>query len=997
MERLIDKLSAYGAFGSTCVDLRDRNDARILRYSDLVRNTETPLIDGIIEEQSQPLLYVVDNNKMTGSLHDVTHIRKLLAMRGEPAWLGVIQGGRIDIYSTDLRPDSKYKPCQCFANQNGAKSLLSRLALGEELAKPGSLSLRDELLRLMTDAGQELRGYGISTHETIALIGRTLFFRYLIGRKIITPKQLADISPSANSLQDCFGTVISLCETNRWLDSTFNGDLLALPSSDYASYFESLSEQTSQGFTRPLNAIMDLDTAIVPGASQRRLDWGDLNFDHLPVGLLSETYEELVFHFDSQARHSTSVYYTPFYLAEYMVNEVLHELPSGSASNVLDPACGAGVFLVASFRKLVETKFQEQGSWPTRSQIRRILEEQLVGFDINAHARTLAALALYLTALDLDPKPFPVEQLKFRKLEGRVLIDVSDPQSDRFEMRPMLGSLGEHVSREFFGRFDAVVGNPPWTSLKKAYDYIDAKNTQYCRDVAQERGLQEIADSYQNPDNVPDLPFMWGGMRWAKPSGRIALALAGRWLFKQSESGIEARNAIFSAVAITGIVNGASLRQTKVWSNVDQPFCLVFADNVVPQGHEQFVYLSPEFEPDLNRKGRMRIDASDALPVSLETVLSTPTALKTLYRGTELDLRIVERIRKAESISVGEYLKNDPNLFFGQGYQTTSYREDDTFLVGKLNIDASYAQHPFVVEPGSLQRYQKRPGLHRARDPNNYKAPILLIRKTSRADRNRGRALVSMKDVAYPEAYFGFSAAKHPDGEFLVNYLQLLVHSSLFEYYALMTGSQFGAEREVLQAIDIKRFPFIPPESLSSSQKQELINCSCKLKAQMLDWHELDEVVGRLYGLNTPSRQSISDVVNTRTPFSHAKKLGLSKVTSIVIEEFSTVLEKELSNIFSLGGYQVSVKKLEGKDRSTPWTFLSVSFGKSNLNSVELLNSWMKELDKLGTSRITMLDKESQSLTVGLLNRYRYWTKTQAKLLASDIVWNFGAALEGAA
>lgn len=81
-----------------------------------------------------------------------------------------------------------------------------------------------------------------------------------------------------------------------------------------------------------------LDQPIAPGVSQRPLNWGDLDFDHVPVGLLSETYEELMYRFDADGRRDTSVYYTPSHIAEYMVAEALSGHSMGSRARVLDPA-----------------------------------------------------------------------------------------------------------------------------------------------------------------------------------------------------------------------------------------------------------------------------------------------------------------------------------------------------------------------------------------------------------------------------------------------------------------------------------------------------------------------------------------------------------------------------------------------------------------------------------------------------------------------------------
>jgi len=992
MSSLAENLLDYGAARDTYVDLRDGADARLLRYTDLVRDPDQPLVDGVVEQQARALLYVVDQARLRHGGRSISELRRLLAMRGEPAWLGVLRPGRMDIYATDPRPDPEAEPAPFPSNSPGAQAVLPRLAQGEALAPPSRLHLRDELLRLMTHAGEELRSYGLSTHETIALIGRALFFRYLMGRRIVNEAHRPWIVASAQSLKACFASAASLAETNRWLDETFNGDLLALPSQNYSTYFGRLIRKHGQQVTRPLNAIMALDTAVSPGTYQQSLDWGDLDFDHLPIGLLSETYERLMERLDAEARRDTSVYYTPFHIAEYMVEEALYAHPAGAAARVLDPACGAGVFLVACFRKLAELHFRQTGQRPDRQTLRTILEEQLTGFDTNAHARTLAALALYLTALELDPHPTPVEELRFEKLEGNVLIDVADPGSCPDMIVPMAGSLGEHVSKRFRGAFDLVIGNPPWTSLKPQYVAIDRLFTQRCQAVAAERGFADIARTYHNPDRVPDLPFVWGAMEWAKPGGRIALALAGRWLFKQSPKGFAARKALFRALAVTGILNGAALRKTKVWPSVDQPFCLLFADNRVPEEDECFMLVSPNYEPALSDQGRMRVDAYDAMPVAIDFVVERPAAIKMLYRGTTLDIAIVERVQQRAKYTIGSYWKPERGLHRGQGYQVAKQDQDDTFLVGKPTLQADYSAHPFRVLEETLERYESQ-GLQWPRNPEIYKAPILLVRKGNRADRTRGRALIGSVDLAYSESYYGYSAAHHPQGEFLVRYLLVLVHSRLFEYMTLMTSGEFGVEREALQVMDINQFPFIPPEQLSAAQRQSIEQCVEQLIANRPDWKALDRAVAQLYGLTARDQRTMADTLDTRAPFPAALERARRAVTTQERERFRAQLEDELSSVFAASGHRVCARLLPDQDGRLPWRFLSISLDGRPLPPA-LPGRWIEQVDDLAASRITLLDAQEPSLTVGLLNQYRYWTPTQARLLASDLIWQYGALLE---
>lgn len=988
----MDLLQEFGAPSESCIDLHDVQDARRLRYTDLFRNRPAPLIDYVVEVQVQALLYVVDQTRFRQEPLSIQALQRVLAMRGEPAWLGVLKPGRLDIYATDLQPAENTTPVWFSSDSLEATSILPRLAQGEEITPAADLRLRDVLFGLMSDAGEALRQRGVSTDETIALIGRALFLRYLIGRKIVLSEHLPSISPSAASLTTCMDNAATLAETNHWLDNTFNGDLLALPTTDYTEYFHLLVQHHGPAVTQPLSAIMTLDKPVAPGVSQRRLDWGDLDFDHLPIGLLSETYEDLIHRFDKSGRHSTSVYYTPYHIAEYMVEEAFYANPIGSAARLLDPACGAGIFLVAGLRKLVELRFSETGKQPSRQQIRDILHQQLVGFDINGHARTLAALALYLTALELDPHPAPVEALRFNKLENSVLIDVADLSSSPNELVPMVGSLGTHVLNRYRNAFDIVIGNPPWTSLTKKDAAIDQLFTQRCREVAAQRGLDEIARDYHNPDRVPDLPFVWGAMAWAKPSGRIALALAGRWLFKQSPAGVAARKALFCALKVTGILNGAALRHTRVWPGMDQPFCLLFADNELPQSGDQFIFVSPHHEPTLNDKGLLRIDASDANPVAFDLVLDNPAALKTLYRGTALDLAIVNKIRRRWEYTIGHYWEKNAGLYSGQGFQVASRSQDDSFLTGKPELQADYDLHPFVVLDQALDTYIPR-GLHRTRAPEIYKAPLLLVRKTLREDRSRGRALSSASDLAFNESYFGYSTSGHPYAEYLINYLLVLLHSKFFEYITLMTSGQFGVEREVQQILDINRFPFIPPEELLPEQRNDIEAAAKQLIDNQPDWPFLDDIVAKVYGLSPIDQQVMTDTLAINAPYASARDRGLTQVSEEHAQAFITSLEKELAAILGVGGRKVQVQALPATSQALPWRFFSIAVDVAQ-PALELPSHWIKHVSDLGISRITILSADQPRLTVGLLNRYRYWTQSEARLLASELIWEFGVRLE---
>ena len=155
----------------------------------------------------------------------------------------------------------------------------------------------------------------------------------------------------------------------------------------------------------------------------------------------------------------------------------------------------------------------------------------------------------------------------------------------------------------------------------------------------------------------------------------------------------------------------------------------------------------------------------------------------------------------------------------------------------------------------------------------------------------------------------------------------------------------------------------------------------------------LDHTVGRLYGLSSTDHQILSDTLAINAPYASARERGLAQITDEHIQAFTACLEKELAGAFGAGGHTVQVKTLSTSSIELPWRFFSITL-EGATPPLELPDHWIEQVGGLGVSRITLLSADQPSLTVGLLNRYRYWTQSQARLLASELIWEFGARLE---
>src|SRR2546430_17498316 len=122
-----------------------------------------------------------------------------------------------------------------------------------------------------------------------------------------------------------------------------------------------------------------------------------------------------------------------------------------------------GVFLVIVLRELVRHRWIADNRRPSKEVIQKILYSQVCGFDVSEHALRLAALGLYITAIELNSIHRPPRLHRAPKpLNRTVLHNFDDPSAHtRGRQRFVMGSLGPRPQPEYDGRFDGAFGNPP--------------------------------------------------------------------------------------------------------------------------------------------------------------------------------------------------------------------------------------------------------------------------------------------------------------------------------------------------------------------------------------------------------------------------------------------------------------------------------------------------------------------------------------------------------
>jgi hypothetical protein len=991
----------------------------LVEYLDLVAPRKEGELspNGVAESQGKPLLYFVNRSRLAEPQaqcdEQLSRLRRALGCRGQRAYLAVVKPGQLEVVPVSL--DERTPERREYRRGSGeAVTFFSRLALGHYDGK-GEPAQADYafhgMLKLLTEAGKRLADppYSLNKLDVLSLIGRALFFRFLCDRQIVTPDYAASIAPKAADLFACFDTAENAAATCKWLDKTFNGDFLPLADDGSAAFFAKAAEHSNGRVFLHLGAIMRGYEAV-PGGYQTHfsIDWSDFDFAHVPVGLLSQVYEKFCWKWDPATAHSTSVHYTPRNIAAVLVGEVFDNLPNAHEARLLDPACGGGVLLVLAFRELYRARWEATKVRPDTRVIREIMHRQLRGFEINESALRLTALSLYLTAIELDPKPIPPSKLKFDVLRERVLFNFWRNGTDPVQ-GPVIGCLGPHVSGEFNGQFDVVLSNPPWTSLpKKALGIEDETErekeekrlaaladefTKVSQGVIRRKNEPELARKYRNPDKAPDLPILWRSTEWCKPGGRIAMALPARILLKQTRTGRQARETLLQLVEVTGIVNGSNLSDTSVWPEMGQPFLLLFAGNKRPTSTSAIKFISPHCDVSLNRHGEVRIDSKSVQPVEPDEAREVPWLWKALAIGTQLDVEVVRKLEATNGLPVGKYWgKKRLGLPSSVGYilgGKESKQWPAPFLRHLPNLDSTGAFR-FAVNASALVEFG-RGTAHRPRKPAVYRAPLVLVKESPGIDRDNGWALLSLADLAYNVSFYGYSTSGHPDAELLARYFHLFTNSRIWIYYALVTSPKFGAERRRFYKGVLDACPIVPFGRLGDEHKGTILELSARLVRQESGvFAQIDTFFAELHGLDRLDLQVISDTLDVCLPYDQSRQRACQAATGKEQERFRRRIERLLKPFFEVVGErpQVVLWRPEGVGPRTDLTFGVLLIGERG-RPVAKPDDFFRDrivplANETGASQI--IQRIEGGLLVAILNQYRYWTPSRARLCAAGIL-----------
>lgn len=704
--------------------------------------------------------------------------------------------------------------------------------------------LEDRLTSLPPAIGQplpdQIQETQVSRDFAQRLIGRCIFTSYLVDRGIAQPFLPQEFSGDVAGM---LATVDSAFELFRWLRTTFNGDLF--PMNDPGAEHQRLGP-----------AHLDLLRDFVEGRSllsgQGRLF--RFRFDAIPVDLISSIYQQFARSSAAAEAHVQGLHYTPVELVHLTLDPVFEELPANA--RVVDPTCGSGAFLVEAFRRLVWKK--TKGKVASRSVVRDVLYKQLYGIDINKSALGIAAFSLYLAALELDEEPVQdIQDLKFDRLIGVTL----------FEADTIHDELPSLVTER---PFDAVVGNPPWTFVKKAL-------------ASRKRKADDIQSS--RPRRSPDQEFLWIASRLAGDAGRIGMIMKASPFFSKDVHAIQSRHALLNSLHPAALVNLSALRKEGLFPDATGPALLFFGRCALTERDDRVLVGSIPWTPDFRRNGVFHVGTGELKSVPLSRVLRTPSMLKATAFGTVRDGWLIEKLER--TYPTLEQLLDDCGLVArGQGIKVNGdgvERPPEYYY--QLDLVTTSAYSPFRLRAGALARFTYE-WLHRSRKQRSeiFDGPLLLCPKGNQADAlelGRYSAVVVEHSALFNESFYGISFAGKDLAAARV--LSAILNSSLTAFQLALGGGAWGLERPTVEPNDLLSLRVPNLGKVDSALLEAVLSAEAAV-AQAPDDTELiaalDHAVCELYGLDRDEATLASDgVQRARTLLfeGRAQRMGLVK------------------------------------------------------------------------------------------------------------------------
>lgn len=845
-----------------------------------------------------------------------------------------------------------------------------------------------------------------------SLIGRSIFIRYLEDKGVLTkdyfkaivkdnPKELKIIETplTVSFYRDEMKELIYpriLANKNltfklfKKIAEDFNGDTF---STDPAE--ERIVQQSH------LNLLQNF---LIGDGNSHQLSlflWA-YRFDVIPIDLISSIYEEF-YHSENLIDEKTKAlkdggtHYTPSSLVEFVLSRTLTVDILRNNPKVLDPACGSGIFLVESYRRLIRYKlYQNNSDSLSLEELLQILKEQIAGIEINSEAIKIAAFSLYLSVLNYLDTP---NILNYIKKGGKLphLINHGKGKENHFNILLKSNAFSQKTSKVFgTTSFDVIVGNPPW-------------GTPSTKNIEARKELEVIVKWCKNeglefPDKEPSHAFLLRALEFLKPHGLCSLLVSSGVLLKFSHRSNNYKQRILNATTFKEVVNFSHVRRI-FFSDANSPFLMLKIQKTSPSLDTTISYISIQRSRSIEENKVVLIDEGDYKRIK-QVNTHINDIWKIYYWGNDYDFNLIHSIRRFQALKSYVDLNNS-----GQGFKEANKSKSPEWLAKFKEIPVSCFKSPFQSfnfnDSKDVNKKQDiPPWIERRGSQELYRGKRILIRRgiIQKNVNPKGQIIARLEteEFAFKNSINCIKLDK--DFEDYYDVIIGIFWSSLFRYFMFMTASTWGTWRQEIHLNEVLEFPIAIPET---SLKEKISNLVHQIReksksidlfktTQIID-HELlnlNSMIFDLYELTDFERTLIADRCDFTIDYyyNREKSTGEQQIRDSDLNYLRSYINK-------FNGYWRS--KLDDRETFRPtiltsedWSVIGIAFrldkkrGTKNEDSEILSTMYLSEFPDLVTRRkaknvysegVFRRITEKDQIIIIKRNRKSNWTRTEAK------------------
>lgn len=761
------------------------------------------------------------------------------------------------------------------------------------------------LLKNITDARRILvakDGLNLLPKAANRLIGRLLFISYLIDRDVTFNDQEYITGKNKIERKNTFRNLITnkdqLYNFFRYLTNKYNGDMFPLIEKDKEVVTYKEEDFVTSKHLEVLSHLFNCSSFFAGGKKfnanyvvQRSL-FDLYDFEIIPVELISSIYENFIGNIEENENLNLSkqkdikAYYTPPYLVDYVLSQTVtpflqNKTKTDTNCKVLDPACGSGIFLVETIRKIVEKELSLTNNKKiTDNRLWKLIKSNIFGIDIDPDAIDISIFSLYITILDYK-QPAEIENFRFQKLKDENFFGGQD--ADFFNLA--------HPFNKIINDLDFVIGNPPWGRVPNSnyIEYIQNRNEFENRGKSKaDKLLLQIGDK----EICQAFLVRTSDFASESKSPICSLIVSSKVFYNSEKTSKSFRNYFLLKFHIKQVVELSPVNNkirggSHIFENAKYPAAIVTfipevnnkitSDNVI-----QHITVKPNIFFLFYKT--ILIEKHDVKRVKQEYFIERLGGFdwlwKTLVFGNALDIHFVKKLKDKKHFKTGKQHFNELGYHYNGGLKEKDglIMKDASPIIDFAFLDADKEFRPFIALPSkSLKKHLES---KRVTDNNvgylpkseYFEGSKLLFKKGVVLKPRTGEFHFGAVS-AYNEGKICFTSTvaslipinKDINSREFLSSLSALFNSKLFTYFVLNTGPSLGVEKSRINFDEFEQFPVVLNNklgelALSLTNVIDFSDKQSKIK------QEIDKLIFEIYQISETEAALIDYAMSVSIP-----------------------------------------------------------------------------------------------------------------------------------